>query len=72
MCMDNPNFAKYNCDGSLASKPIKILLPEDGFHKGVLWAGLAENWAHQVSARISDGKFVSHQWSGTLINSSQN
>lgn len=53
-------------------KPIEILLPVDGFHKGVLWAGLATDWEHRITARIHDGKFLSSQWKGILMYSSSN
>lgn len=62
----------FNCDGSLASKPIKFTLPSDGYHKGVLWAGLAENWQHKCTLRIQDSKLIHDEWSGDLINSSSN
>lgn len=71
MCSDQipPSF---NCDGSLACKPIVFKLPVDGYHKGILWAGLADNWKHRVTARIEDGSFLTSQWEGSLINSSSN
>lgn len=53
-------------------QPIKIKLPIDGYHRGVLWAGLASDWKHEVEARIEDGKFISSRWVGFLINSSSN
>lgn len=52
--------------------PIIITLPYDGFHNGVFWGGLADNWKHSISARIVDGIFVTDQWSGVLLYSSLN
>jgi hypothetical protein len=63
---------KFNCDGSLGAKPIEFQLPVDGYHKGVLWAGLAENWRHVISYRIIEGQLVSEAWIGDLVNSSSN
>jgi len=71
MC-SNKRPPSFNCDGSLASTPIKFELPADGYHKGILWAGLAENWKHKVSYRIFEDRFVSEAWGGELINSSSN
>jgi hypothetical protein len=51
---------------------IEIQLPVDGFNKGVLWAGLADNWKRVDNPRIIEGKFVVEAWTGQLVNSSSN
>jgi hypothetical protein len=71
MCSDKVP-PRFNCDGSMGSRPIEFELPSDGFHKGVLWAGLADNWKHKLSFRMVDDKLVSDSWTGNLINSSSN
>lgn len=54
------------------ANPITFTLPSDGYHKGVLWAGLADRWRNKPMFCLVGGKWVTDAWEGSLVNSSSN